>query len=191
MWVVPVSQMYMYVFHWSESLDSSDRTYLFLCRLDLLSILVVCARVLILMLCVHLQSIIAPLRMCVCVCMCEKCPADMWFMLVLFDVFIRGLSPPTSTQLFDLHQSDPDHSAFVYFQRHFSFCFSAHPLALSLSLCERLCVHVQVERLLFSQQYVCQNKALFRVFLDFFPSLYICSAFLYRGFYFYEEFAPY
>ena len=80
----------------------------------------------------------------------------MWFTLVLFDVSITGLSPPTSTLLFDLHQSGPDHPAFVYFQRHFSFLrvslTPAHPLSLSLSLgvclcvcvCVCVCVRVQV-----------------------------------------------
>lgn len=77
----------------------------------------------------------------------------MWFTLVLFDVSIRGLSPPTSALLFDLHQSGPDHSAFVYFQRHFSFLLvsltPAHPLSLSLRLCVCDCV-CRFEYLLFS-----------------------------------------
>lgn len=71
------------------------------------------------------------------------CVRAMWFTLVLFDVSIRGLSPPTSTLLFDLHQSGPDHSVFVYFQRHFSFLHvsltPAHPLPLSLLLCVCAC----------------------------------------------------
>lgn len=69
---------------------------------------------------------------------------DVWFTLVVFDVSITGLSPPTSTLLFDLHQSGPDHAAFVYFQRHFPFLFvaltRAQPLSpsLTLSLCAGL-----------------------------------------------------
>lgn len=93
-------------------------------------------------LCVYLRCAVAGLPVVcvyVCVCLC-----DMWFALVLFDVSIRVLSPPTSALLFDLHQSGPDHSAIVYFQRHFSFLLvsltPAH--SLSLSLCVRL--HTQV-----------------------------------------------
>lgn len=127
MWVVPVLQMC--VSHWSESVDSSDKT---LPVFEQVGFIVhpgcVCV-------CAHIDALCASAEhYCPSACVCERCPADMWFTLVLFDVFIRGPFPPTSTQLFDLHQSDPDHSAFVYFQRHFSFCFSAPPLTLSLSL---------------------------------------------------------
>lgn len=75
---------------------------------------------------------------------CARIWADMWLTLVLFDVSIRGLSPPTSTLLFDLQQSGPDHSVFVYFQRHSSFspCFSNPPspvLAVTHCVRVRLC----------------------------------------------------
>lgn len=87
---------------------------------------------------------------CVCVCVCR---AGMWFTLVVFDVSIRGLPPSTSTLLFDLHQSGPDHSAFVYFQRHFSFLLvsvtPAHPLSLTVAtlvacVCARVCAGLSV-----------------------------------------------
>lgn len=74
---------------------------------------------------------------------CARSWADMWFTLVLFDVSIRGLSPPTSTLLFDLRQSGPDHTVFVYFQRHFSFspCFSnPHSPVLAVTHSLRVCL---------------------------------------------------
>lgn len=78
----------------------------------------------------------------------------MWFTLVLFDVSIRGLSPPTPTLLFDLHQSGPDHSAFVYFQRHFSFLHvsltpHSHTVCHFCSMYECVC---RFQCLLFSEQ---------------------------------------
>ncbi len=96
------------------------------------------------------------------VCVCAWGQADMWFTLAVFDVSIGGLSPPTSALLFDLHQSGPDHSAFVYFQRHFSFLLvsltPAHPLSLSLSLCVYVCVCVQVRMSFVLCADVCQSK---------------------------------
>lgn len=80
----------------------------------------------------------------------------MWFTLVLFDVSIRGLSPPTPTLLFDLHQSGPDHSAFVYFQRHFSFLhvsLTPHSRTLCVTCARCICVCVcRFQCLLFSEQ---------------------------------------
>lgn len=64
--------------------------------------------------------------------------------LVLFDVSIRGLSPSISTLLFDLCQSAPDHSAFVYFQRYFWFLHASLTLAHPLSPSHLLCVCVSV-----------------------------------------------
>lgn len=70
----------------------------------------------------------------------------MWFTIVLFDVSIRGLSPPTLTLLFDLHQSGPDHSAFVYIQRHVSFLLvSPNPCSPTLPVTPAVCVFVCVQ----------------------------------------------
>lgn len=91
-------------------------------------------------------------------CVCARrvvCQAGMWFTLVVFDVSIRGLPPSfppsTSTLLFDLHQSGPDHPAFVYFQRHFSFLLvsltPAHPLLLlwlHVCICVSVCAGLTV-----------------------------------------------
>jgi len=106
-------------------------------------------------------------------CVCTWCQADMCFTLVLFDVSIRGLSPPTSTLLFDLHQSGPDHSAFVYFQRHFSFFLVSltptYPFSLSLKLC--VCVQVWMSFVLWAD--VCLNNLFIYKFFFLFLFLHL------------------
>ena len=97
---------------------------------------------------------------CVCVCVCAWCQANMWFTLVLFDVSITGLPPPTSTLLFDLHQSGPDHSCLCLLSKtlFISLCFSnprSPTLAVTLARRVFVCVCVcacRFECLLFSEQ---------------------------------------
>lgn len=76
--------------------------------------------------------------MCACARVCS--PSRGWYILAVFDVSIRGLSPSNSTLPFDLHQSGPDHSAFVYFQRHFPLLRVSPTRAPPRSRCHTRCV---------------------------------------------------
>lgn len=138
------SYEHKYDLNWSETVEASDWTSMCVCkqRSNVHS-----ASVCTFLCCVC--SALPPACVCARMSVRARCQADMWFTLVLFDVSIRGLSPPTSTLLFDLHQSGPDHSAFVYFQRHFSFLLvsptpATFPVTHSLCVCVFECVCVQV-----------------------------------------------